>query len=463
MAPDRQTGPEPSRFAQLWKSDIGPTLSLGLPLAGAQLAQMAINTTDVLMIGRLGAEPLAASVLAFNMWMLLWFFGMGIIQAVIPLGARARGRRDARYLRRTVRMGLWVSVLYCIPAWCLTFFAEEILLALGQKAQVARLAGSYMGALQWSLLPALGVMALRGFLTVMQRSKIVLAATLAGVVVNAVLDYALIFGAFGFPRLELVGAGIASSFTYACTFSILALYAGRQRGLKRYAIFGRIWRPDWQAFFQILRMGLPIGATLIAEGGLFAASSVLMGWIGTLELAAHGIALQIASITFMVPVGLSQAALTRVGYAAGRGDADAIGRAGWSALAITLAFMACFAVTFWVMPDVLASLYLDFENPQSGEVMMLAASFLAVAAVFQIVDGAQIIGINNLRALGDTTIPLIYAVIGYWVIGISLSLGLGFVAGVGGVGVWTGLAGGLGFVGVLVNIRFYKRHKLNLI
>ncbi|MEJ8473078.1 MATE family efflux transporter [Roseibium algae] len=463
MAPIGQSRQYGLRIAQLWRSDIRPTLSLGMPLALAQIAQMGINTTDVLMIGRLGAEELAASVLAFNMWMLLWFFGMGIIQAVIPLGAQALGRRAARDLRRTVRMGLWIAVLYCLPAWCLTFFTEEILIALGQDPTLAALAGGYMDALQWSLLPALGIMAVRGFLTVMGRAQIVLYATLAGVVVNIGLDYLLIFGEFGFPRLELFGAGIASVFTSAVTFGILLLYTSRQRALKRYAILGRIWRTDWSVFFKILRLGFPIGITLIAEGGLFAASSVLMGWLGTVPLAAHGISLQIASITFMVPVGLSQAALSRVGYAAGKGDTEAAGRAGWVALVITVSFMACFAIVFWVAPGALVSLYLDLDNPASVEVLYLATSFLAVAAIFQIVDGAQIIGTNNLRGLGDTTIPLIYAIIGYWAIGFSLSLGLGFGAGWGGVGIWSGLAGGLAFVGILTNIRFYRRDKLKLI
>ncbi|MBD8876831.1 MATE family efflux transporter [Roseibium polysiphoniae] len=462
LAVDDRSGQSDTGLSRLWRSDIRPTLALGLPLAGAQIAQMAINTTDVLMIGRLGAEELAASVLAFNMWMLLWFFGMGIIQAVIPLGAQARGRRAARDLRRTVRMGVWVAVLYCLPAWCITFFAEEILVALGQDPDIAEIAGGYMDALQWSLLPALVIMAIRGFLTVMERSQIVLYATLAGLVVNAALDYVLIFGEFGFPRLELVGAGIASVFTSAATTAILLIYTSRQRQLKRYAVLGRLWRSDWQVFFKILRLGLPIGITLVAEGALFAASSILMGWLGTIPLAAHGIALQLASITFMVPVGLSQAALSRVGYAAGKKDFDGVGRAGWTALVITVAFMSCFAVVFWIVPAPLVSLYLDLNNPQSAEVLYLATSFLAVAAIFQIVDGGQIIGTNNLRGLGDTTVPLIYAVIGYWVIGISLSLGLGFGAGLGGVGIWSGLAGGLAFVGILTNIRFYRRESLGL-
>ncbi|WP_209015419.1 MATE family efflux transporter [Roseibium limicola] len=460
----RTTDPQAvTPWGRLWQSDIRPTLALGLPLAGAQLAQMAINTTDVLMIGRLGAEKLAGSVLAFNMFMVTWFFGMGLIQAVIPLGAKARGRRETREFRRIVRMGLWISVLYCLPAWCAMLFAEEILIALGQQPEIARLAGEYMIVLQWSLLPALMIMALRGFLTVMEKSRVVLIATICGALVNALLDYALIFGAFGLPRLELVGAGIASVFSSATTAAVLLYYVTHQRQLKRYAILGRIWRSDWTTFFRIIRVGTPIAITIVAEAALFAASAILIGWTGALPLAAHGIALQIASLTFMVPVGLSQAALTRVGLAAGRNDNAAIGRAGWSAFGITLMFMTSFALLFWTVPEAIISLYLDFDNPQSGEVLALAVSFLAVAALFQIADGAQIIGVNNLRGLGDTAVPLAYALVGYWVIGISLSLGLGIYLEWGGVGVWSGLAGGLATVAVLANIRFIRRQSLGLV
>lgn len=450
-------------FLALWKSDIRPTLALGLPLVGAQLAQMAINTTDVLMIGRLGAQELAASVLAFNMYMLLWFFGMGVIQAVIPLAAKARGQRAMRDLRRSVRMGFWVVAFYCLPVWGLMAYAEEIWLFLGQDPQIAATAGGYMDVLKWTMFPALSIMAVRGFLTIMERAQVVLWATIAGAVANAGLDYLLIFGHFGFPRLELVGAGIASVISSAVTMVLLFAYAALHPRLKRYYIFGRIWRSDWPAFFQILRLGLPIGVTIILEAALFSGSAIMMGWLGTLQLAGHGIALQIASLTFMVPVGLSQAAMTRVGLASGRNDQAGVGRAGWTALVITMGAMTCFAAVFWSIPETLVSLYLDFSNPQSQPVLAFGASFLAVAAFFQIADGAQIIGVNNLRGLGDTKVPLIYAFGGYWVIGISLSLGLGFWLGLGGVGIWCGLAGGLLTVAILANRRFYRREALGLL
>jgi len=447
----------------LWRREIWATLSLGLPLVGAQLAQIAINTTDVLMIGWLGAEDLAAAVLAFNLFILFWFFGMGTAQAVIPLAAKARGKRAARDLRRTVRMGLWVVTLYCLPVWVILWNTEEILIVLGQDPEISRMAAVYMRALQWSMLPSLGIMALRGFLTVMERTQFVLWATIGGAILNAIIDYVLIFGHFGAPRMELVGAGIASFGTSLATFLLLAVYVARQRQLRRYAIFGRIWRSDWPVFFQIVRVGWPIGATIVAESSLFTASAIMMGWLGTIPLAAHGIALQIAAITFMVPVGFSQAGMTRVGLAAGKSDVDGVGRAGWAALTLTLVFMGCAAVVFWTMPEPLVALFLDFDNPQAVTVLGLAATYLGVAAVFQLVDGAQIIGASNLRGLGDTKVPLYFALFGYWVVGITLSYGLGFGAGMEGVGIWWGLAGGLAVVGVLANHRFARRHELGLV
>ncbi|MBG6142022.1 MATE family multidrug resistance protein [Labrenzia sp. EL_142] len=463
MAHPASKEPDSAQGRSLWQSDILPTLSLGMPLAGAQLAQMAINTTDVLMIGRLGAVELAASVLAFNFYMLLWFFGMGILQAVIPFAARALGQRKPRELRRAVRMGFWVAVLFCIPVWLVLFFIESILLLMGQKQELAELAGTYMRVLQWTMLPALLIMAIRGFLTVMERTQVVLWATIAGAIINAILDYLLIFGEFGFPRLELVGAGIASVFSATTTFLFLLVYSLWHPRLRRYNLLGRIWRSDWPVFFQIVRMGAPIGLTIVAEGSLFTASAIMIGWLGTIPLAAHGIALQIASITFMVPVGLSMAAMTRVSLAAGRDDHQGIGRAGWTSLGVTMIFMGIFAVLFWTIPEKLVGLYLDLDDPQAMEVLTYGVSFLLVAALFQLADGAQIIGVNNLRGLGDTTIPLLYALFGYWVVGISLSLGLGFLAGWGGVGVWVGLAGGLASVALLANYRFARREELGLV
>ncbi len=451
------------RLAGLWRGDVLPTLTLGAPIAGAQVAQMAINTTDVLMIGWLGATELAAAVLAFNLFIVIWLFGMGVLQAVIPLAARARGERRARDLRRAVRMGFWFVAFYCVPAWGIMWFTEDLLVALGQEARVSELAGIYARIMMFSMLPSLMTMALRSFITVMERAQIVLWATIVGAVLNALIDYCLIFGNFGFPRLELVGAAIASVATSTLTFVILVGYVLRDRQLRRYAVFGRLWRSDWSKLAEIVRLGWPIAITLLVEVGLFSGTSVLMGWIGTIDLAAHGIATQLGSLTFMVPIGIGQAAMIRIGLAAGRGDRDAVGRAGWTAFGIGLVFMGSCAVAFWLFPQTLVGLFLDFDNPDAAEVLAISVGFVAIAALFQVFDGTQVIGSSLLRGLSDTKVPMVIAVIGYWGIGMGAAYGLGFPLGFGGIGIWWGLAAGLAVVAVVVMWRFALREKIGLI
>ncbi|WP_067218661.1 MATE family efflux transporter [Stappia indica] len=458
-SPTRAAG----RFSVLWRGDILPTLALGAPIAGAQVAQMAVNTADVLMIGWLGATELAAAVLAFNLYIVLWLFGMGVLQAVIPLAAQARGQGQARELRRAVRMGFWFVALYSVPAWAVMWHTEELLIALGQKPEVAALAGGYARIMMISLLPSLLTMALRSFITVMERAQAVLWATIAGAVLNAIVNYVLIFGHFGFPRLELVGAAIGSVITATVTLLLLVGYVLRDRQLRRYHVFGRIWRSDWPKLAEIVRLGWPIAVTLLVEVALFSGTSVLMGWIGTIELAAHGIATQLASITFMVPIGIGQAAMIRIGLAAGRGDRPGVGRAGWTGFGIGMAFMGACAIAFWVIPGTLVGLFLDFDNPDAANVFAIGVGFLAVAALFQVFDGAQVIGGSLLRGLSDTKVPMIMAIVGYWGVGMTGAYILGFPLGLGGIGIWLGLAAGLAFVSVLVMWRFVLRERIGLL
>ncbi|MEI2384973.1 MATE family efflux transporter [Breoghania sp. JC706] len=449
--------------AAVWIREIRATLALGLPVAGAQLAQTAINTTDVLMIGQLGTEPLAAAVLTFNIYIVIFLFGAGLVQAVMPLAARARGERRMRDVRRSVRMGLWVVIAYSVPAMIVMWHTESLLLAFGQDPELSQSAGSYMRYLQWTLPPALATMGLRNFVAVMEMTQVVLWATVAGALVNALLDYVLIFGAFGAPRLELVGAGIASMGTATATFLLLLAYTLRQRKLRRFAILGRFWRSDWTVFFQILKLGWPIGLTILAEVGLFVASALMMGWIGTVPLAAHGIATQCASLTFMIPLGLGMAGTIRVGLAHGRGDRIGVGRAGWTTFGLSIGVMFCAALVFWSVPDLLIGAFTKEGNPDTPKVLVAGTAFLAVAAVFQIFDGAQVAGASILRGLSDTRVPMIIAVVGYWGIGMTLAYGLAFGAGWGGVGLWWGLASGLAFVAIIAMWRFAWRERLGLV
>ena len=439
------------------------TLVLALPLIGAQLAQMALNVTDTLMVGRLGATELAAAVLGTQAFFIVYIFGTGFAAAVMPVAASAEGRGDARGVRRSVRMGLWVLGLYAgLVLWPL-WHTEALLLWLDQEPAVARLAGAYVRVAEWAMLPALLVMGLRSYLTVVDRAYVVLAAILVGVLANGVLNYAFIFGHFGAPRLGIVGAAVATLGSQIVMAGLLVGFTLISRRLARYELYARLWRPDWSDFRDILRLGWPIGATILAEVALFSAASVMMGWIGTVTLAAHGIALQIASISFMVPLGIATAATVRVGVAVGRNDPVALGRAGSVALVLAAGIALAAGIVFWLMPDALIGLYLDRGNPNAAEVLATAAPLLLVAAGFQLFDSIQAVASGILRGLKDTRTPLLIALFAYWAVGMPIAYLMAFVVGLQGIGIWLGLAFGLAAAAILMTARFAARDRLGLV
>lgn len=440
-----------------WPSHLAATLTLGLPLVGAQLAQVAINVTDTVTIGWLGAEELAAAVLATQGFFLVWIFGVGFTQAVMPLAANAEGRGDVRGVRRSVRMGLWVVVLYGAAAMGPLWRFEPILLALGQEAHVAALAGRFMRVLQWSIFPALFVAGIRSYLSVLGRARVVLTIVIVGAAVNAGLNYVLVFGHFGAPRLGMTGSALASLGTNMVMAGIMLAYTLRSPGLARYEIYRRLWRPDWPAFLEVLRLGWPIAVAIIAEVSLFTAASVMMGWLGAIELAAHGIALQLASISFMIPLGFANAATVRAGIAYGRRDWTALRRGAGAALGLSTLLCGLAALVFWAIPAALIGLYLDKAQPNARGVLEAGIPLVLVAAAFQVVDGVQVVASGLLRGLKDTRTPMLIALFSYWGIGMPVAYLLGFPLGFGGVGLWWGLAAGLSVAAVLMTGRFYRR------
>ncbi|BDA86912.1 MATE family efflux transporter [Aureimonas sp. SA4125] len=445
-----------------WGSHLGAMLRLGLPLVGVQLAQMSINVTDTVMIGWLGPKPLAAAVLATQGFFLFWMFGAGFAQAVMPVAANAAGRGDIRGVRRSVRMGLWVILAYAALAMVPLWHMDAILLALGQDAEIAALAGTFMRVLQWSMFPALAIVGLRSYLSVLDRAHVVLVITLIGALINALADYLLIFGHFGLPALGMQGAAIASLATNIAMCAILIIYTALSPGLKRYELYVRFWRPDWPAFVEVLRLGWPISTTIIAEVGLFAAASVMMGWLGAIALAAHGIALQLASIAFMVPLGLSNAATVLVGRAHGAEDWARLGRAAHTGLALAAVIAVLGALLFFLAPTALIALYIDRGNPDAAAVLAVGIPLLAVAAAFQIFDAVQVMAAGLLRGLKDTRVPMLMAVFSYWAIGMPVAYVLGFTLHLGGPGIWTGLAAGLFVAALLMTWRFHRRVALGL-
>jgi MATE family multidrug resistance protein len=449
---------------QAWAAETRATLALGWPLILTNLAQTAMTATDVVMMGWLGADALAAGALGSNLYFATMIFGLGLTTAAAPMIARERGRKghSVRDVRRTVRQGMWAAVAIAVPMWVFLWHSEAILLAMGQEPVLSVQAGHYVRALQWSILPFFFFLVLRSFVSALERPLWALVVGGGGVIVNAVAAWCLIFGHLGLPALGLVGAGIATTLADVLMFAALAVVVYTDRRFRRYHLFGRFWRADWPRFRELCRLGLPIGAMIALEVIVFNVATFLMGLIGAASLAAHSIAIQIASVSFMVPLGLSQAATVRVGRAYGARDVDGVRRAGWTAFALGVGFMALTGLAMILFPRTLVGIFLDLDAPANAAVIDLAVSFLAVAALFQVADGAQAVTAGMLRGLHDTRVPMLYAALGYWGIGLLLGVVLAFSAGQGGIGIWIGLATGLVVVAVLLVARWLRRDRLGL-
>ncbi len=439
-----------------WRAHFRATFALGIPLIGAQLAQLGIHTTDVVIVGRLGAVPLAALVLSSQFFFTLFIFGSGFANAVMPMVAQAYGRGDPVAVRRAVRMGMWVVLIYSALTAPIFYNAENILLYAGQKPEVAALAGEYLKIVQWGMAPALLFMTLRGLVSAVGRAGVVLYVTITILSINAFFAYALVLGRFGFPAMGVQGAAVVSVAVNILSFLLLTAYIQWRPEMRRYELFVRFWRPDWPAFREVVHLGLPISFTMLAEVSLFTGASLLMGNIGTLELAAHGIALQLASIAFMIPLGLAQAGTVRVGVAHGRADHLAVVRASLAVLAVAVVISISGGVLFASIPTTLAAIFLDEAGKDSAAVLAIAGPFVVIAGIFQLVDGLQAIAAGLLRGLKDTRIPMVMALISYWPIGFFCAWFFAFPGGFGGVGIWFGFVGGLAAAAVLLNWRFYR-------
>ncbi|TKZ19313.1 MATE family efflux transporter [Shimia litoralis] len=432
---------------------IRAILRLGLPLIGGHVAQYAITLTDTIMLGWYSVAALASVVLGGTYFFVIFILGSGFAIAVMPLVAEADASGDETSVRRITRMGLWLSVITGAVALPVFWFSGGILLALGQEPDIAQLAQEYLRIAGIGLVPALLVMVLKSYLAALGRTRVVFWVTVAAALSNGLVNYALIFGNWGAPELGVVGAAIAS--VVVQVVSLVGIMAYAMITLPQHTLFARLWRPDWDAFSHVFRLGVPIGLTSLAEVGLFAASSLMMGWIGTVQLAAHGIALQLASLTFMVHLGLSNAATVRAGNALGRRDSDHLARGAIVALVMSFA-MACLAVVvFLSIPNVLVGLFLSPTEPDRDAILVVGVSLLFVAALFQVVDGAQIMALGLLRGVKDTRAPMIIAAVSYWIVGVPCGYLLGFKLGWGGEGVWLGLVVGLSTAAVLLLRRFW--------
>jgi len=445
--------PNPSSRVMSYPQHVRAITILGLPLIGGHLSQFAIGMTDTVMLGWYGIDALAAITLASSYFFTLFIMGAGFAFAVMPMVASFNAEGDEINLRRATRMGMWLSIIFAVMVMPLLWWSSGVLQAFGQDQQISDAAQRYLRVAGWAMFPALLAVVIKSYLAALERTQIVLWISLASAGINGLANYALIFGNWGAPELGLQGAAIASLSTQILVLAGVVAYAVLV--LPQHALFQRLWRLDPEMFGRVFRLGWPISLTGLAESGLFVASALMMGWLGTVPLAAHGIAITMASATFMVHLGLSNAATIRAGNAFGRQDPDHLARGGSTAIALSLVMSMVTIVVFVTMPEPLINAFLDSADPAKEQIISIGIALLAMAALFQLVDGAQAIALGLLRGVHDTKAPMAIAAISYWVVGIPCSYLLGFVFNFGGVGVWTGLVTGLAFAAVLLMARFW--------
>jgi MATE family multidrug resistance protein len=435
-------------------TEVRALLALGLPLAGSHLAQVVVHVTDTVMLGWYSVQALAAGVLGASSFFVLFVLGSGAAQAVMPMVAAALGRGDEAQVRRDTRMAMWLSLGFSAVIYPVFWYSGQILLWLGQDPEVAKLTGAYLRIVGLGMAPALLVMVLKSFLSAMGRTQMVLWATVAGAVVNIGFNWMFIFGNLGAPEMGAEGAALASVLVQLVSFVLLAVYAALLPSLRPYALFVRFWRADWAAMRRVFAVGWPIGLTGLSETGLFQASALMMGWIGTMELAAHGIALEAATVAFMLHMGLSNAGTILTGRADGAGERRRLRQIAWAAGACSLLLGLVVIVIFLGLPKTIILAFLDPADPLAPQIVAYGSVLLAVAALFQLADAGQVVALGLLRGLRDTRVPMILAAISYWLVGVPASYVLAFPLGLGGVGLWLGLVIGLLLAAVLLLARF---------
>ncbi len=442
----------------LWKDEVRALLRLGLPLVATQVTQFAILTVDAIMVGRLGQAPLAAAALGTTIYFIGWLVGFGPVSAVAPVIAQAVGARPNRRTRVAVavRMGLWAAFVAAVPIIAVfVLWSENILLLFQQPEDISAAAAPYIAILSLGLPFAFGLIVLRNFVSSLSKPNSALAFVVVVTGLNIVLNWVFIYGNLGAPRLELVGAGVASALANMIGFFAFLIWAHFSEAFRRYNLLANFWQPHFGTLKELFVIGMPIGLTVAFEGGLFNAGVFLMGTFGTVALAAHHIAVNVASMTFMVALGLSLGGVVRVGLAAGAENPSGIRRAGYCTIVVAAFAQSLFAFAMAIFPYPIIALYVDIHAPENAVMVEQAAIFLRIAAIFQIFDAIQVAAAHALRGLKDTRIPMLLAGFSYWGIGFPTCWYLAFETSLEGTGIWWGFVLCLFTASVVMTLRFW--------
>lgn len=451
----------PAQPQSIYRQEFAGLLALAVPLVLAHVAQNTVSFVDTVMAGKIDNDAIAGIALGSTTWYLLTFILSGVLLGLNPIVSQANGSGDNEKIACALRQSFLLCLIMVVPAVALFWCSDSFFALLDQPPEVSAQSAAYLRAISWGLLPAFGYMALRATLEGLSDTRPILLTSVVCVALNVLANYALMFGHFGFPRLELVGAGYASALVMLCAFLMLLVYFCRTYPelikLPETELFDR------PMMVEVLRIGVPIGLTIGFEIGMFSAAAFAMGRFGVDELAAHQIVLQTASISFMIPLGIAIALSVRVGQAIGAGNAIRAKVAGYVGIVTAGAVMCVSATAYLVIPSLIVSLYVSLEGPENARVVEWALMFFTVAAMFQIFDGLQVAASNALRGLKDTRAAMLLTLLAYWGCGATSGWLLAFVFGVGPLGLWYGMTIGLGSAALFLILRYrwYFHQKLN--
>ena len=442
-------------YKRRWVKEIIALSIQAWPLSLSFLGHMAMGITDSIMVGRLGSIELAAVSLGATIYFVIFLINLGIVVSITPLVSQYLGARKPRMIRRVTRQGIWAGILLSIPGLIILWYIEPILNLINQPVEITKLLGIYMRANMWSLMPGIIFVAVRSFMIALNASKPIMLITTLAFLTNITLNYILIYGNFGFPRLEIFGAGLASAIVTLFEFLLIALIACFMRPYKKYNIFGNIWRSDWPIFRRIFTLGTPVAIGLLMEEGFFLFCILMMGYISATAMAAHAMVANLVIIAYMISLGIATAASARVGHAFGRNDFAALKIAGWAATHLTLMITATIAIFLFIFPEATTRIFLDGDIAENRDTLTLATGLIAFAAFVQITDGTQVVLVQALHGLSDTKIPMILNFVGFWLIGITTAYLFAFTFDYGAYGIWIGYYFASISTAILYILRYY--------
>ncbi len=434
--------------------EVSTLLKVGIPVIIAQLLQMSMSFVDTVMAGRLSPEDLAAIAVGSSILLPFIVFCLGCMMAVTPIVAQNVGSRKFKQIGKNARQVLWLSQILAIPSFFLLRHLDFAFPLIGVTEEIIPIASGYLKAIAWGIFPAYAFGALRYFSEGLSVTRPAMYIAGIGLLVNIPANYVLMFGKLGFPQLGAVGTGYASAIVFFVMFVAMLWFTVDFDAYKRFDIFGKFRWPEKVYLFELLRIGVPIGISTTMEVSMFAVVSLLVSTISTLAIAGHQIAINFASMMFMIPFGLSVAISARVGQSIGRKKPKEARFRGFVGVGVASVLMMLSALFIFLFPEKISSIYTD-----DADVIAVAVQLLFMAAIFQLSDGLQVSGFGALRGLKDTKVPMYVNLVAYWLVGIPVAYYLGFVADYGAPGLWMGLISGLTVAGILHNVRFFIKTK----